>query len=434
MRSSVNDALHHAPVGEGCQYDVHGRLGIEGMIAVEAAGQGGQPLRAAQWSAHQDNLVGSGTITIALESGIGATSPLMSVSSFGDLRAIPGRDFQLETATVPKGATPGGADWWTVFYGEIDAVEMAGEELTLYCRDKMCVPQDRIIEPDDTSDPPVSGFQAGNATLLQAVRDIQQAVAVYASDMVNFPIFQLHDPQWTVIPYWQDALMSVAEAWQRLVQMRGFAIHWRYVPGFHFLAGATLYDPTLVEADNVYTVDRNEILRYARLRLDRAPVRNVTSLVYGQNREVYTTSDPTSIVVNGRRYMRFSEPAGNPIDTLEEATTLGDLALAQQKDPGPEVDYERFYFWPVELADQHIIQADGRRFDQPLEQAVIGYQHNLDWRVGGRFRSTIQTRHRAMSAIRRWRQPPPKMVHLSTLEPQGSAPQGALWLQYIPEP
>ncbi len=88
----------------------------------------------------------------------------------------------------------------------------------------------------------------------------------------------------------------------------------------------------------------------------------------------------------GRRHMLFSEDATSEIDSAEEAQRMLDAALLDQKDPGIEADYERLYFWPVELADKHtVFPPDARRFPAATELGVVGYTHSLDWRPGGQF-------------------------------------------------
>lgn len=411
-------------------YDVYGRLAINGSLLKDLLGV--DPLVAATWTAAVDAITASGTLTLALGQGSQSTSPHMSSSllALADCQPRAGQKFALETATVPKGATPTGSDWRRVFDGEIDASDVAGEATVLSCRDMLCVAADTQIEPGTEY-----GFAAGGTDMLTTLADIQAAVAIYAPDAGiggSLPLYHLSDPEWSVVAYWQQAGMSLAEAWQRVVLQRGWAIGWRYPAGLTTGAVQT-YDPVRADQDSAFPFSHGDVIRFSRFSTDRTEVRNFIALQWGADRAIASTAgDGESIGLYGRRYMLFTEDATSEIDTEDEANRMLAAAHRDQSNPTHLVDYERFYCWPVELGDNQTLAPDGVRHDTALALNVVGYTHALDFRPRGQFRSTIRTLGHSVAVRRKWRQVTPRMVHAATTAPAGVAPERALWAQYTP--
>lgn len=423
-----------APAAFAPSVAVYGRLRIDGVLLEDVLGF--NPLRGATWTTDVDQLSATGQIRLALGLGSDSVSPfstnsVLSAGSGAGLMPTAGARFDLETAVVE---TPGDSlNWQTVWSGEIDAADVSGEESVLTCRDLMCIAMDTIIEPTDDD---VWGFWRESESLLSRVLGIQSTVADYAPELNDLNIRLSEDPGWTVIGSWTDAGKSVAEAWHQVVLQRGWAINYRY-----FLSGVgadraavTIYDPLRGVDAQDWTINPGEVLRFTRFSYDRTNVRNRIRVPYGTGaaRGAAVAQNLTSQENYGRRFMQPGEEFMQEIDTAEEAQRVADGAVADLAGAVQNIDYERPYFWPVEIGDQHVLPANmspQRVATGPLYLRVTGYTHTLDFREGGQFRTTVRTLGSAAAAKRRWQRVQQKMVHVSTDPPTGGAPTGATWYQ-----
>jgi hypothetical protein len=409
------------------EYDVYGQILIEGIPLDDVLGF--NPLRGANWQASADQLVASGGISLGTQLGGSSLSPLLT--SIGDAQPEPGKLFDLRTALKAKGVAPSAGDYMTVFAGEIDAVDAAGDAVLLECRDDMAFYADRIIEPPAGD---VKGYWTEAATMETVLQSLATVCDSFTDPLgINAPgVIVMGDPEWTVIAHYQKAGISIAEAMHAVILQRGWAFGSRY-HSYQGRGTPTAYSPEradLPPSGSTYFMSRiGEITRYLKLRQDRTRVRNVIEMIYGETRTRLSVSDDDSISAYGRRYMLFSEDATSEIDTAEEAERMLNGALADLKDAEVTLDYERTYFPGVEIDDTHVIPANARKHPQ-LTVGVTGFAHALDWRPnGGTFRSTIRTERRSLAGKARWKKVDPKMVFVSLLEPVGMADEGATWYQ-----
>ncbi len=411
------------------EYDVHGQLLIEG-VPLDVVLGGYNPVKAATWSASADQLCASGSISLGtrLEGPSLKIPPLLTL---GVAHPTPGKLFDFRTAIKPKGVSPSDGDYMTVFAGEIDAVDVAGDSVVLECRDDMAFYADRYIEPPDGD---VKGYWTEQNTMESVLGSLATVWDSFTDPLgINAPgVIVMGDPEWTVIAHYQKAGISIAEAMHAVILQRGWAFGSRY----HTYQGRgtpTAYSPERSDtppAGSTYFMDNlGEITRYLKLRQDRARVRNVIEIIYGESRSRLKVEDTDSITAYGRRYMLFSEDATGEIDTADEAQRMLDGALADLKDAEVALDYERTYFPAVEIDDTHVIPANERKHPA-LTVGVTGFAHTLDWRSGGgSFRSTIRTERKTLAAKARWKKVDPKMVYVSLIEPVGMAEEGATWYQ-----
>lgn len=407
--------FHDAALLDSSRYDVYGRLLIEGILLDDVLGY--NPLIRADWSHSINQLAATGTIALHLDRASGLASPL------GDAAPRGGKSFILQSATVPKGILPASADYRPVFDGRIDDFDRTGgEDVTLFCRDRMAFLLNRRIKPS----PSAWGFTSGGSSLLTTVNQIQQTAFGGA---LPYPILQGSDPEWTVTEFFQDAGMTVAEAVQAKVLQRAWGFHYRYhdiatlnYPGLHLI-----YDPDTIGGEAV-DIGPRAMLRILKLAAGTVDIRNFIELMWGrETRTRSTMSDAASIDRYQEAYEMLTEDKTSQIDTEEEAERMLAGALAQQKDPVIDLDYERFFYWPVQLCDAQRIQANGYHFDFSFTVTVVGYSHSLTPR---QMRSTLRTRGgSAVSASRLWRKNDPKMIHVSLAGPTGIAPEYALHLQ-----
>jgi hypothetical protein len=409
------------------EYDVHGQILIEGVPLEDVLGF--NPVRGANWQASADQLVASGSISLGTQLGGSSLSPLLT--SIGDAQPEPGKLFDFRTALKAKGVAPSAGDYMTVFAGEIDAVDVAGDTVNLECRDDMAFYADRIIEPPAGD---VKGYWTEAATMETVLQGLATVWDSFTDPLgINAPgVIVMGDPEWTVIAHYQRAGISIAEAMHAVILQRG----WGFGSRYHTYQGRgtpTAYDPersdTPPAGSTYFLGSYGEISRYQKLRQDRTRVRNVIEMIYGEDRTRLSVSDDDSISAYGRRYMLFSEDATSEIDTAQEAERMLNGALSDLKDAEVTLDYERTYFPAVEIDDTHVIPANPRKHPE-LTVGVTGFAHALDWRPqGGTFRTTIRTERRTLAGKARWRKLDPKMVFVSLLEPVGMADEGATWYQ-----
>jgi hypothetical protein len=94
------------------------------------------------------------------------------------------------------------------------------------------------------------------------------------------------------------------------------------------------------------------MFRILKLAAGTVDTRNVVELIYGAGpRFRVKDEDLDSIERYGRKYEMLTESKTSQIDEAIEAERMLAGALRQQKDPVIEFDYERFYYWPVQLCD-----------------------------------------------------------------------------------
>ncbi len=414
-------------------YDVYPRLSIEGFDLESRLGF--NPLVSATWSASVDQLATQGQISLFRGDATGplGLSPFLRALTPVSYRPQAGRHFALETATVAKGAGPSG--YQTVFDGRIDRAEGASgqAETQLTCRDMMGLLLNHIIEPDPPPESPdgKNGFLVpsnplgSHLAILRATAYPNVAGVFIEQELASRPIVGLGSPDWTVIDTWVQYGGNLAEQLNQAVLQRGWSFHYRYTP---LSNGAFVYyDPARSDSGANYIVQPEEVIRVLKCTIDDQDVTNVWDLLWGRGSARTRTriSDTVSIGKYGRRYGSFPEDQNGQIDTLTEAGRMLEGMLADTKDPVVELDYERLYFWPVELADKHLMIANLITTDVNLDLAVIGYTHTITPKS---MRSVIRCRGTAVAARKRWRRGTDRMVHVGLDGTLGVMKEGALVL------
>lgn len=391
------------------RYDVYWRLFLNNVPLSP-----NQPVLSATWGADAEQLASQGQLTLAYGAKFINTWPSPG----------PGRYARFETAVVSKGTTPSEADYGPAIEGPLDASDAAGERTVCRIRDLMGELLDTTLEPGPTE----YGYQYAGGTILNAMEAVRSFAGLTGSD---YGIVGLGNYTGTmVIPYWQDAGTSAAEAMSQIALNAGLAFHYRYTQdGAVGIPNARLciYDPNTVLANvfaPYYNVGANEIIRITKCTIDRIDVRNAIELIYGAARDRVKIEDSASIGLYGRRYLLFSEDKLSQVDTLIEATREVTTALDQNKNPVVELNYERLYFPCVELADQQTIPLPLSILPRVFDVRVTGWQHTVSPKS---MRTEVRTRGTGKIAGRRWRDQPQRMVHTQLIEPVGVAPTGAEW-------
>jgi hypothetical protein len=413
-------------------YDVYPRLAVEGCDLESALGY--NPLISATWTVSADQLATQGQIVLFHATPfLGNQNLLSQILSGGVSHA--GRYFELQTAVVAKGGTPG--TYQTVFDGRIDAADGAAGQSTiqLTCRDMMACFLNRIIEPAEPPETPdgKNGFLVPSASLLNHLLTLRSTVytssqqSVIEQELAIRDLTSIGDPEWTVVDTWVQYGQNLAEQMNQAVLQRGWAFHYRYNEGPQSTADFTIYDPGRTFTGSNYTVQPSEVIRVVRCTINDQDVTNVWDLIWGRGtaRTRTRAKDDFSIFKYGRRYGSWPEDQAGQIDTLVEAERMLEGMLADTKDPIVELDYERLYFWPVELADKHHLIANGINTDVSLDLSVVGYTHTLTPKS---MRTVIRTRGTAIAAKKRWKRGSPRMVHVGLDPALGIMPEHAIVL------
>lgn len=414
-------------------YDVYSRLEIDGVDIADTVGH--EALVSATWTAAIDQLATQGQVNVFLGTGTGSSS-LYGSNPFTEYLPKAGRYFQLYTSTVAKGDAPSTYD--IVFNGRIDGADMAGQPsaVVMTCRDMMALLLNRIVEPDEPPETPdgKNGFLAPSDELISWLNATFRTVYPAFGDsfieqrLSNTPIIGAGLVEWVVNDKWIQYGQNLAEVLAQETQQSGWNFHYRIGTLPNTIGVFMAYDPdrsSVVSAQ--YTVQPSEVVRILKCTINDQDVRNVWDLVWnsGASRTRSRTLDPASIGAYQRRYAKF--PADANINTSERASAMLAGMISDTKDPIVELDYERLYFWPVELGDKHFMLANGIHTAIALDLSVVGYTHTISAKS---MRTVVRCRGTAISAAKRWRRGVEGKVFVNLVgdTTAGIMPEGSLVL------
>ncbi len=418
---------HDTALDQTSRYEVRARCLIN---EIDLSGTlGYEPFVSATWTADADQLATQGQVVLHLDS----TNADLRNPAF-DYAPRGGLPFRLQVAVSAPG--PSTTSWHDVWDGLIDrhVYDREGLTMTLYCRDKMGYLLRHMIEPHTD----LHGFTVPAGTLETSSRYVMDHSLIGTGESYN--LYAFGDPEWSVIAFWQDALMSTAQAIQRLVDQRGWAFHYRYDNSSNgFFA---IYDPdnaapypTTGPSPGSSPVDlSNGQIISMTPGLDTANVRNRINLIWGADRDslLYTVGDSSDLY--GWLFMQLSEDRTSEIDTIEEASRMVGQIGDQLAYPLLDIDVERLFWWPVQLGDRFTVPRPewliGRdriaQLSTTYELIVRGYTHTINAK---QMRTRINGGLVGVAARRRWLNQPPRRVHISLTEPVGTAPEGTIWIQ-----
>lgn len=418
---------HDTALDQTSRYNVWARclinnVDLDGVLGYE-------PFVSATWTADADQLATQGQIVLHLDH-----TNAQLLNYLADVAPRGGLPFSLEVAVAAKG--PGTTTWKQVWDGLIDrhVYDEHGLTMTLYCRDKMGYLLRHMIEVSND----LHGFAVAEGTLETSARYIMDHSLIGTGESYN--LFTFGDPEWTVVAFWQDALMNTAQAIQRLVDQRAWAFHYRYdnsgngVFAIYDPDNAAPYPTTGPNPGSVpVELGNGQIIRITP-GMDTANIRNRIGLTWGADRTELLYTVGASSDLYGWLYMHTSEDRTSEIDTTEEADRLVIGIGDQLAFPLLDVDIERLFWWPVQLGDRvrfprpdWLIGRDRiAQLDTTFEMIVKGYTHTLNAR---QMRTRVSGSLVGLAARRRWLNQPPKRVHIKLTEPAGVAPEGTIWIQ-----
>lgn len=297
----------------------------------------------------------------------------------------------IETATLPNEAIPAASDWQNVFEGKIDDVDWGGNnaDIRLSCRDKAGDLIDTFIEVQRIYGSAFPGTAV--ETVIQEILDDNGFAAIILSTPVS--------PGFNIIPYVQQK-EPVMEAIRKLSQQIGWECKFRWNGSAWVL---TLYEPGRAVVVPVFTWQPDDRIAVNQLKVSRANVRNKVRIVYTDAvsgiRTSLTVQDLASQAKYSLRFMEIAEDASSQIDTVAEATQMGNAALSDLKEPFADKGAELPYFFACETGDLYRFIADGELYDTDQDLAIVNFRHRIE---GETFRTSIQVRGKPAGGFQRW--------------------------------
>ena len=324
----------------------------------------------------QDQPVAGATVVFQLADNVNSLSPLRTDSALNRLNdgitysplVDLNRAITIEVATTAIGASIQNGDFKLLFDGTVHSYD-AAKALTAQCLDKSGQLVKRWIEA-------TANYGSGPGVALETVMQ-QELDAVFGAGVwpLNVPV----SPAYNVSPAFQQQLMSVSDALIALQQLRGWDTRYKWSDALGHYA-LTLYDVNRTKSTPDYTFAPDGYIDITRLELAETDIRNAIKVEYptgGGARASVVVTDANSIAKYERQFAFIQEADDSPINTSGEATTLGNSALADLKDPKAEQEVELPFFWPAELTDLYRFSPNGVHFDTNLDLAVVAIKHRF---------------------------------------------------------
>lgn len=355
-----------------------------------------------------------------------------------------GREILIKCAYLPadRHFVTADAEYVDWFYGVIDHVDWAGDDLVIEARDLGSVYQDRQIEVErlysfglttngiqvwqpnkayalneyvvgtaskfngryfkcttagtssNSAEPvwPTSGTIADGTVVWTHQGTTSTAGSPVANSMNSIladhgyaAINVIGTPSWNIKDFFQSRNVSVFDALTALARQIGWDIRHGWVTSSF---GLKFFTPDRAKATVDRTFQAGEVLSMDRLNKDRTTVRNRIVVRYkdvtdrdlqgNAKRKVYTANDATSQTKYGLRTMEVAEGETSQIDTATEAQRMADAILSDLALPNMNMELT-VPFWPfVELGDRYTIGANAIHFDSDQTLAVKGYRHVIE--------------------------------------------------------
>jgi len=302
------------------------------------------------------------------------------------------RKIKIEAGIAAVGATP--ATWHNVFEGYIERYSFVGDYgIEFACRD---LGQPLTIARVETSSTYGSGAGIAMETVMQSILTAWGGgISLYT------PV----SPGYLINTYTIEDAQTVKQALDALADLIGWVVRYRWDTGTTSWR-LTLYQPRRSISVADYTVANTLYSEDSSFEVDPTTVVNAVAVAYGSAaaRATYTTTDATSITNFGRRFARIVESSSSPIDTLAEATSLGDAILADLKDPKASGRWGLGWFPWAEIGDYYTFGNDGLRFNTDQSLALIGLEHNFEVSESGDLeaQTTVTVRGKPAGAYYRW--------------------------------
>lgn len=354
----------------------------------------------------------------------GSISPGMASSpnNAGGLLCKPYNRVKVSVSSEPVGVAH--TSYHLLFDGRIQGWSQKEGSLTLNCRDLICDLQDTTIEREASygAEDPTTATANGMEEVIQNILDDHINTTpsalrtqtlpnrttdgapwqLYSADGDSVTPFNAANATSTSIRLEQMAKRTIWEA----ISMYPQGIAYRLSRRWHNGSGINgfvlvLEEPDRIAATPVITLDPT--LGQCRVDtggLDREHVRNRVAIGYqlqGGRRDRYFNNDVTSENTYGKLYIGADPGSSSQIDTLAEATKMGDGMLSDVKDPLADVRVHTKLMWFLELNDLVRLKADNVHYDADQDLAAIGLSDTIA--QNGPAMTTIQLRGKPAAGV-----------------------------------
>lgn len=325
--------------------------------------------------------VAQATLLIARETEAGSASPLMNTE------IAAGRAIRIGGSRVAVGGSP---SYKPLFQGVIDSIDWKANPMLLVARDDAGKLVDRWVREVTTY-----GSEAG--TPIEAV--MQSLIDDWASGA--FTLYTPSSPGFMITPYSQ-AKQSVFDALQALADLIGWVIEYRWDNG----TGAfrlTFYSPDRDPSATDWTFGPDDYYDVSRCAENSADVRNLITVRFTDReteaRDFVELEDPASVAKYDLQWAEFDEADDSPINSRAQAEALAEVALADLAWPVAEQEIETDLFWPIQLNDFYLFEANGVHYGADQQFGVTGYRHVFE---EGKATTWIQTRGKPVGHTEGW--------------------------------
>lgn len=367
-----------------------------------------------------------GTVTFQRGLGEESLSPYITSALVNDTVPLmwPGNLLTLYCAVTAPGVEPTGTDFKIILNGRIDHVNAAGpDEVVVRFRDVGAALLNKWIEA-----PKPYGGTPGGIAAETVIASILTDNGFAAGTVLNPGA----DSGFMIRQFMQER-MPVLEALRRIALQIGWEM--RHYPRFGPIV--LFQDPDRAKASQA-TISPDIYRAVTKLEVGDDDVRNRWRIGYpaveGDAPTLFVTvQNAASIAQYGPRFAEIVEDSSSNINTLGEATTFVNAALADTKDPLSDFAVEMLPWPAVELNDVYTFPANGVHLDASHVWAISGYQHNFSKGSG---RTTLFTRGKPIAAYRDYRRGVRRTLHVSVNDAPTATyldgvdyPEGTLWLK-----
>jgi hypothetical protein len=358
----------------------------------------------ATWNENLDQPVATGSITLAREDRGISLSPYIGASPVNQVGVAfepfirEGQGFRLKAAITAPGVPAAAGDFFEVWTGTVDDFTLASDknDLVLNTRDPGARIVDAQIEEKKTYAPGEDGGVPLETVVQQMLDDVLGVGAV----VLYVPV----SPGTLVTNVDVDDGTSLMTAIRDVALRIGWDIRYRYA--FDGTMRLTLWQPPRAAGggDELIWFAASEYIAIPKLSTSIIDVRNAIAVEFTNadtgKPDKIVVKDDVSILARGRRYAALSFSATSQINTADEATTLGNIALGDLSTPFSDHDVELFpMFYAVQLGDYYGFRANGKVYDADNAFGVFGFTHTMENASGS---TTLTTKGKVVGAFKEW--------------------------------
>jgi hypothetical protein len=229
-------------------------------------------------------------------------------------------------------------------------------------------------------------FTESGATSKTAGTNVETVIQQLLDDTLGIGTVSLWcpvSPAWAVKSFLVTR-QSLFEELRLLAAQAGFCLRYMFDSGTGTMR-LKLYSPNRTTTTSLRTFAISKVDAIKKAQIQIFDIRNVVRIVYSDSqdldssgypkRKTYVATSATSIAKYSRRFCELAEASNSQIDTLAEATVLGDSILSDLEEPSAEFSAAVPFFPFAELPDLYTLAANGVHFDSDQKLALVRYDH-----------------------------------------------------------